>query len=73
MVITVAIPDRELLSMQEDIDEKLCFLEVKYGGKWRYQKYNWRDRDYSGVKLSCFVGELNLKEFLASNGLNLVI
>lgn len=73
MIITVAIPDKERLSMQEDIDEELCLLEVKYGGKWRYQKYNWRDRDYSGMEISSFVGELNLKEFLDSNGLTLVI
>ena len=61
MIITVSVPDWDQIS-QEDIDEQLVRLEVKYGGDWRYSKLQFS-----------FIGELNLKEFLASNGLTLVI
>jgi hypothetical protein len=61
MIITVSVPNRDQLS-QEDIDEKLCLLEVKYGGDWRYSKLQFS-----------FIGELNLREFLKDRGLTLVI
>jgi hypothetical protein len=62
MIITVSVQNNELLSYKEDIDERINELEVKYGGNWRLSS------DYY-----YFIGELNLKEFLASNGLTLVI
>ena len=60
MTITVSIPNNELLSYQEDIDEKINQLEVEYGGTWRLSSGN-------------FIGELNLKDFLSSKELTLVI
>ena len=60
MTITVSIPNHEFLSFQEDIDEKITQLEVEYGGNWRLSSDN-------------FIGELNLKDFLSSKELTLVI